>query len=51
MDIPTREHVVWKLRELLSRRSEVKLAYLIGSIAEKGFSHHDVDEVKRDVFG
>jgi len=35
--------VVWKLREVLSRRCEVKLAYLIGSIAERGFSHHDVD--------
>ena len=35
--------MVRKLREALSRRKEVKLAYLIGSIAERGFSYHDVD--------
>ena len=35
--------MVQKLREVLSKRKEVKLAYLIGSIAERGFSYHDVD--------
>ncbi|RLE57227.1 MAG: hypothetical protein DRJ40_02630 [Thermoprotei archaeon] len=43
MRILTRDHVVQKLREVLSKRKEVKLAYLIGSIAERGFSYHDVD--------
>jgi len=43
MKILTRDYVVRKLREALSRRKEVKLAYLIGSIAERGFSYHDVD--------
>ena len=43
MDVLTRDRVVRKLRETLSRRGEVKLAYLIGSIAERGFSYHDVD--------
>ena len=43
MKILTRGHVVRKLREALSRRREVKLAYLIGSIAERGLSYHDVD--------
>ena len=43
MKILTRDYVIRKLREALSRRKEVKLAYLIGSIAERGFSYHDVD--------
>ena len=43
MKILTRDYVIRKLRETLSRRKEVKLAYLIGSIAERGFSYHDVD--------
>ena len=43
MNVLTRDRVVRKLRETLSRRGEVKLAYLIGSIAERGFSYHDVD--------
>ncbi len=43
MRILTKDHVVQKLREVLSKRKEVKLAYLIGSIAERGFSYHDVD--------
>ena len=43
MKLLTRDYVVRKLREALSRRKEVKLAYLIGSIAERGFSYHDVD--------
>lgn len=43
MRILTKDYVVQKLREVLSKRKEVKLAYLIGSIAEKGFSYHDVD--------
>ena len=43
MKILTRDYVIRKLRKALSRRKEVKLAYLIGSIAERGFSYHDVD--------
>ena len=35
--------MVQRLREVLSRRKEIKLAYLIGSVAERGFSRHDVD--------
>ncbi|RLE91549.1 MAG: hypothetical protein DRN04_12535 [Thermoprotei archaeon] len=43
MRILTKDHVVQKLREVLSKRKEIKLAYLIGSITERGFSYHDVD--------
>jgi len=43
MNVLTRDRVVWKLREILSKRGEIKLAYLIGSIAERGLSYHDVD--------
>lgn len=39
----TREDVAKKLVNILSKVDGIALAYLIGSVAERGVSHHDVD--------
>ncbi len=38
-----RREGIESLRQLLSKYDEVVLAYLFGSIAEEGFSTHDID--------
>lgn|GEM_PF-6050648 len=38
-----RREGIESLRQLLSKYDEVVLAYLFGSIAEEGFSAHDID--------